>query len=180
MARIRLLKMGDGEPNSRVTHAALLDVFTGNGKGRHQEQMIAFVADLEYDLTLGRPWLAVHDPQTRWKEGVLVMDSAHCRKECLQDHRTPAIAVQDRKQLPEERKHQAEGYDIQEISCHAMQLMAQRADHEVYHIWVQNVSATREAPLKAFATSSEDFEKFMQDKPLDEDVRAKLPTKYYD
>jgi predicted aspartyl protease len=55
LTKARLLMFADGRPAQQLTRACLVDVAVGDGEAKHIEQITASVADLQYDLCLGRP-----------------------------------------------------------------------------------------------------------------------------
>jgi hypothetical protein len=89
----RLLTYADGMPHARVHSMAEIFLVIGDGDTKHVEQRLVYVADLQYDLVLGRPWLADHEPQVRYKSGTLIMDSTHCSTCYSTDLYRPAIAL---------------------------------------------------------------------------------------
>ena len=78
----RLLTLGDGEPHERVTHAVQFQLSMGSSDTPHTGFVVAYVADLQYNLFLRRPWLTTHVPQIRWEEGIVVLKSDHCHQDC--------------------------------------------------------------------------------------------------
>ena len=58
--------------------------------GNHVEHLQAYVADLQYDLVLGRPWLATNQPYIDWATGVVALSDHCCR-----DHSIDILATQN-------------------------------------------------------------------------------------
>jgi hypothetical protein len=72
---------------------ALIHIMVGDGDTKHKEERLVYVADVKYDIMLGRQWLADHNPQIRWDTGTIIMDSRHCGECCSTDLSRPAIAL---------------------------------------------------------------------------------------
>lgn len=172
-----------GTTNMRVTHATLVSVMIGDTADQHVEQLLAFVTDVHYDLVLGRPWLAVHEPETRWKEGSIILNSQHCRTRCSSAR--PAVATsQERTFKRRERRlsgsPHGEEIDLCEVPATAICALAHRPDAQVFSLWIQEVHGDRPGPpLSACATSAEDFEKFMAASARQNNL-DKLPVEYHD
>ena len=75
----RTLSLADSTSSkSRITHTTEVELKIGDIHA-HKERLTAYVADLHYDVVLGRPWLSKHQPQTRWLSGTILLDSDHCK-----------------------------------------------------------------------------------------------------
>jgi len=78
----RRLNVVDGRPSSAgdITHVAKLNMEI---KG-HKEKMLFYVTKLgKYDIILGKPWLADHNPYVNWSDNIVTFRSDHCRTYCL-------------------------------------------------------------------------------------------------
>ncbi|KAL0181816.1 hypothetical protein M9458_024222, partial [Cirrhinus mrigala] len=52
----------------------------------HKETINFFVVpSCKYEVILGHPWLAIHDPVISWNQGELIQWSAHCQRNCLKN-----------------------------------------------------------------------------------------------
>lgn len=190
LVKSRQLKLADGIPVSRMFYKALVDVTIGDGEEKHVEQILAFVGDVEYDIMLGLPWLSVHQPQTRWSEGTLVMDSLHCALSCNTSFR-PTVAVAEQhhqrrakidawEEKYKRKKQSHEDDDVHEVTAVSAVALAQREGYEVFTVWLQEIGSNTAPPVQASATSAADFEKFMKGKDEQQDPREKLPPEYHD
>lgn len=189
LAKTRKIGFADGDrPAARVTHKALINVTIGHGEDLHEEQLLVFVYDIQYDLILGLPWSEEHSPDVQWKRHTLVMNSRHCSDHCNHTRR-PAIAVSSRHtysppdSTPLEPNatgiEDEDDNEIIEVSLAAIHRYAHQPGAEVFTLWVQPMGEDEDPPLQAHATGVEDYEKFMAGKP-DEDPRHKLPERYHD
>lgn len=78
----RRLFLADGEPTQSgdITHVAHVDLDI-NG---HTEKQIFYITNLgKYDIILGKPWLAKHNPYIDWTENAVTFNSNYCRTRCL-------------------------------------------------------------------------------------------------
>ena len=78
----RRLFLADGEPTQSgdITHVAHVDIDI-NG---HTEKQIFYITNLgKYDIILGKPWLAKHNPHIDWTENAVTFNSNYCRTRCL-------------------------------------------------------------------------------------------------
>jgi hypothetical protein len=78
----RCLFLADGEPTQSgdITHVAHVNIDI-NG---HTEKQIFFITNLgKYDIILGKPWLAKHNPHIDWAKNAATFNSDHCRTRCL-------------------------------------------------------------------------------------------------
>ena len=48
--------------SNRVFYKTILDMAIGSADCQYYKQLIAYIADLQYDVIFGRPWFAKHDP----------------------------------------------------------------------------------------------------------------------
>jgi hypothetical protein len=79
----RHIRVVDGRTSlaGPVTHYVSLDLSIG----RHTEKSVRFyVTQLgQYNLILGKPWLAGHNPIVDWEKNSLTFRTLHCRRHCL-------------------------------------------------------------------------------------------------
>jgi hypothetical protein len=182
LAKTRKIGFADGDrPAARVTHCALVHVSIGREGAQHHEQLLVFIYDIQYDMILRLPWSEDHQPTVQWKRYTLVMDSAHCSGFCNASYR-PAIATSHK------HIHRAdllvssaviEDCDLREISAVAACAIAHQPGAQVFTMWVQPMTEDQEPTISAYATSAEDFEKFMRG-ASDRDPHEKLPPEYHD
>ena len=154
---------GNGAKADRITHMAQLNIAMGD-TSPHLETALAYIAEVNYDLVLGRPWLATHTPEIDWLTGAVDLNSSHCRAKCLA--KPPTIFPYS--------EEDSEEIDLQEVSLHAIATHAQEEGAKTYPMWIQ---PTKDNPLAYSATSAADFEKFMTDKPRT-DPLEKLPAQH--
>lgn len=80
--------MADGVSTRQViTHTAFVNVALGD----HSEQSLCYVIDMHYDLILGMPWLATHNPKVNWANRSITFDSSFCQQNCLK--KTPFTLI---------------------------------------------------------------------------------------
>ena len=180
LAAPRTLSLADSTSSkSRITHIATFELKIGDVHP-HKERFTAYVADLHYDVILGRPWLSRHQPQTRWLSGTIILDSDHCRKHCLHHATRPVIAVSSNQTFQPTFSGDSEN-DLRCVSPQALKSYAERPGADVFALWLQEPTGDN-PPLQAHAISAEDYEKFM-DKVQDLDdpeLLQKLPRTYHD
>ncbi|EKD17831.1 retrotransposon nucleocapsid protein [Drepanopeziza brunnea f. sp. 'multigermtubi' MB_m1] len=77
----RSLRLADGSLSSaNVTYKTQLHL---NING-HSELITGFLSNLgKYDIILGKPWLAFHNPQIDWSSDSLTFNSRTCKNHCL-------------------------------------------------------------------------------------------------
>lgn len=112
--------------------------------------IMACVADIQYDVMLGRPWQAVHQPQIRWKEGTVVSESDWCSLNCNSHPlRSPvALSIEHTRHQERMSKEVAQDYDIFEVSATTAYKLSQRHEPKVYTYWVQEIGKAQVIPYK--------------------------------
>jgi len=79
----RRLNVVDGRPSSAgdITHVAKLNMEISG----HKEKLLFYVTRLgKYDIILGKPWLADHNPIVNWSTNMVTFNSNHCRRHCME------------------------------------------------------------------------------------------------
>lgn len=90
----RTLKVVDGRSSSAgdITHTTILKLSI-NG---HLEEISAFVTKLgQYDIILGLPWFALHNPSTNFAAKTIHFDKRYCRHNCLPNSHFQSIVLCD-------------------------------------------------------------------------------------
>lgn len=164
------LKLADGtEMHQKVDSAVLLNITMGT----HEEQRICYVAEMNYDVVLGLPWMATHAPNVDWGTGETVFDSAHCKDCCLREGRRCTVwsrnHVEKRKRENELANRTIDGVDVQLVSAAAFLRLAGRKH------WQVNVIDMADTPtdttfLQACGVSSADCDIFLK-KPTHRSTR---------
>ena len=80
----------DGSPSiaGNITHAIDLTLQV-NG---HTETITCYLTKLgKYELLLGKPWLALHNPVINWKANSVLFNSKHCFSGCIKAHTGPVL-----------------------------------------------------------------------------------------
>ena len=108
LERPQMLSLADGKKTLAITHIAKFNLDIG----KHKEEVIAWVADLEYDVVLGRPWFNKHQPSITFATGTVTFESNHCTQHCS-DRKT--VTIQETSQKRENTKKQPHD-DIQEMA----------------------------------------------------------------
>ena len=177
----RTLSLADNtSAKARITHVTAVELKIGDIHP-HKETLTAYVADLHYDVILGRPWLSRHQPQTRWLSGTLILDSEYCKAHCLHHATRPVIAVSSNHMFDPVRACVDDPVnDLRSVTPQALRMYAERPGAEVFAFWLQEPSSN--PPLQAHAISAEDYEKFMDkvENLDDPELLQKLPRTYHD
>ena len=82
LKRPRRLNVVDGRPSTvgNVTHKVAVKLSFDH----HAEEIELFVTRLaNYDVILGKPWMAKHNPLINWTTNTLCFDKLYCQKHCL-------------------------------------------------------------------------------------------------
>ena len=177
----RTLSLADKSSSRyQVTHFTTTQLSTGDIQP-HNETLTAYVADLQYDVILGRPWLSHHQPQTRWQSGTVILDSQYCRENCLHHSTRPVIAVSTNHTWNPALRIDSTEYDLRSVTPDALRSFANRPGAEVFAIFIQQPSPEA-TPLSAHAVTAEDYERFMNKIENLEapDLLQKLPRDYHD
>ena len=132
----------DSEAEAGIKHVAQFEL---NIAG-HVETVTAFVTNIsgEYDVTLGRTWLAAHQPTIDWLSGTVTFNHQQCHDHHLLPECVPAMtrSVEGRPRtatLPARKPtgHEIDGIDIQEISANGLRRLArQKKGTEVHAMWI--------------------------------------------
>ena len=177
----RTLSLADSSSSkSHITHITEVPLRIGETHP-HKETLTAYVADLRYDVVLGRPWLSRHQPQTRWLSGTIILDSDHCKTHCLSHATRPVIAVSTNSTFQPKCDDDLEN-DLRNVSPQALRMYANQPGAEVFALWLQQPSPDQSPPLEAHAISADDYERFMDKvEGLDDpELLQKLPRTYHD
>jgi hypothetical protein len=102
-----------------------------NPSNQHYEQVLCYIADVQYDIMLGRPWIAKQEARgttVSWSKGVVTLPPAQGFGRpivCLEEGYTKGL-----------QHITYDSDDICEISAAAVTAMAQRKGYEIFPLWL--------------------------------------------
>ena len=143
LKRPRRLNVVDGRPSTAgdVTHKVAVNLSFNH----HSEKIELFVTKFaNYDVILGKPWMAKHNPLIDWKTNTLCFDKTYCRKHCLAANcssQTVHGVSKNMKVTPDKIK----GSLPRRIGAAAFNMLASKHGVEVFSLSLHEVNKRLEA-----------------------------------
>lgn len=114
--------------------------------GEHKEDIRCWVADIDYDITLGKSWHEDHEPTKLYRDGLVEFRDTRCIADCSGGQMVTVPMVRGAlpgKPLPKapvpvgiERVGGDDSIDIQEVGLQACAMMSRQQGAEVHLVYI--------------------------------------------